>query len=145
MSSGSGNEPKFTYAKIWRSELFTWAVKNSSGDLSYGELKQRNYPYGVTTGRGIRGRMYGGQARFINKHSNVFASSWNFKVDNSGFTLMNTAPYANLLFEGIPGLTVPRNFFTSAASIRELKAIEKRGMKVLIKNMKDLILYAFDN
>lgn len=127
------------YLAYMKLKLVLWARQMSSGDLTYRELRERNYPYAsrhVGSGK-AKGNFYLGQSRFINSHSGVFREGWqteNLGVGN-GFELKNVAPYANLLFDGIPGLTIPRNLIGDSRSQREIEAIENKGMKVLVEDI----------
>lgn len=126
-------------------DLLAWADRMSSGDLDNKELRRRGFPYAVRLKRNAAGRFVGngkmfmGESRFINDQTGTFRRSWTVvkaSDPDSGMTemaLVNLAPYANKLFDGIPGLTVPRPVLSSPKSKRELAKIEARYEKAKLE------------
>lgn len=87
------------------------AVSYSMGRMSYEKLAKLDHPYAVR--HGFNSKVPYGDSAKINMHSRVFMNSWGVTSSRlqgnymkSG--IVNSAPYAILLIDGIQGLTIPR-------------------------------------
>jgi len=111
-------------------------VKRSLGRYSSAQLAKKGHPYSVQHPFPIDKIPYRDPG-MINKQSGLFALSWQHSYPTLvGDSLIskswNSAPYADDLFNGIPGLTIPRHLMDK--SIPNVKYFREINLTKGIRN-----------